>query len=917
MLMRKIIFNLGVITLFLGIALNGNSQTFFSEGFENGFSAGWTVTDATVWSIDDGTNNGPGAAHSGDSTAMFNNTDAQAGTTAEIITPLIDLSSTASGDSIILSYWYWDGGGSEQIQVLVSTDGTNYTAVDTTDATVDPWTEQFVNLSAYAGEDTLYISFKGTSVMSMGESSNPNVDDIVVKKIIANDLMAYDVYGPASHCGMTTDTIKISIVNTGTNAQNSYSATYSIDGGATWITPENISTTINPNDTLIYKFTTLADFSTPGTYNIMGAVILNGDGDSANDTITGDPVTSIPVISSYPYIQDFEGEQFWHADGTASSWQLGTPAGSTINSAASGSNVWETNLTGNYNANENSYVESPCFDFSTLHNPLVQFNYWVESDCNGSMNNDGARLDYSIDGGATWNSVGNMGDWVNWYNMSSISSLSSDGWGGNGANGTNGWVEAKHLLLGLAGQPSVKFRIVFASDGITQYDGFAFDDFTIREGDVDLAITEINYNGPEGGSDSTEFIEWYNYGEDAVNVNGYYYSQGVNDTLPDLMVLPGEFFVSAIDSSVMANFFSYSGAIQWDGGALSNGGETITLNTSWGTSIYSVSFDDGNGWPTQPDGHGPSLVFCDQNIGLDANNPANWNVSNSYVGVINGVDVYASPGALDSICLWDIAIADIQTGDTIADCDFSATDTVMIELTNVGGMSIAAGDTIFGWYQLNNNSVVADTMVLDADLNPGDTVLFIFSQTVDASALGYYDAGLWFNYFDDYVNVNDSAFFTLNHYQPVVDLGSDICTSRPDTVVLDAGAEFDSYLWQDGSTNQTYHVTDYGTYFVQVYDSNDCEATDTIVVSECTGIYENELSGVSIYPNPNNGQFVIDLQNADNAQIEVLTISGQVIYSKQTNDMHNVIDLSNFDKGIYFVHIRGNKLSGVKKVVIE
>ena len=58
---------------------------------------------------------------------------------------------------------------------------------------------------------------------------------------------------------------------------------------------------------------------------------------------------------------------------------------------------------------------------------------------------------------------------------------------------------------------------------------------------------------------------------------------------------------------------------------------------------------------------------------------------------------------------------------------------------------------------------------------------------------------------------------------------------------------------------------------VQVYDSNDCEATDTIVVSECTGIYENELSGVSIYPNPNNGQFVIDLQNADNAQIKVLT----------------------------------------------
>jgi len=175
--MRKFTLLL-LLAFFIGMVFNAKAQTFFYEGFENGgtFSAGWTLSPGTGndWVIDDGTTHGPGTAHSGTYTAMFNDYVYSFGTTAEMITPAIDLSSTSLGDSIVLSYWYWDGGDNDQVVVLASTDGTNWVGIDTTAATVDPWQQQIVNLSAYAGQSTLYISFKGTSVYGF---SNPNVDE--------------------------------------------------------------------------------------------------------------------------------------------------------------------------------------------------------------------------------------------------------------------------------------------------------------------------------------------------------------------------------------------------------------------------------------------------------------------------------------------------------------------------------------------------------------------------------------------------------------------------------------------------------------------------------------------------------------------------------------------------------------------
>lgn len=126
------------------------------------------------------------------------------------------------------------------------------------------------------------------------------------------------------------------------------------------------------------------------------------------------------AIAEFPYFQNFEdGEGDWFSGGENNSWELNTPQGFTINFANSGEFAWATNPFGGYNNNEQSFVESPQFDFSGLASPIIEAKIWRSSE-SGS---DGTIFQYSLDDGTSWITVGSLGDVENWYNNSSIFAL--------------------------------------------------------------------------------------------------------------------------------------------------------------------------------------------------------------------------------------------------------------------------------------------------------------------------------------------------------------------------------------------------------------------------------------------------------------------------------------------------------------
>ena len=184
-------------------------------------------------------------------------------------------------------------------------------------------------------------------------------------------------------------------------------------------------------------------------------------------------------INIFPYTEGFETTNGnWTPGGTASDWAWGTPAKSVITGAASGANCWIVGgLTGNvYNNGERSWLQSPCFDFTTLQYPYIAFSVFWEME----RKFDGAGFQYSTDLGITWVNVGSVSEPANclnsnWFNFSPITNMNGlatvrDGWSGNiqstsgsclGGGGSCHWVHANHRVPGLAGVPNVHLRFVF------------------------------------------------------------------------------------------------------------------------------------------------------------------------------------------------------------------------------------------------------------------------------------------------------------------------------------------------------------------------------------------------------------------------------------------------------------------------
>ena len=172
-----------------------------------------------------------------------------------------------------------------------------------------------------------------------------------------------------------------------------------------------------------------------------------------------------------------------------------------------------------------------------------------------------------------------------------------------------------------------------------------------------LVFTEIMYNPPEAGDDSLEFIEIFNNGEETVNLEGVYFSQGVEFVFPNLDILPDSFMLISKNAAAMMQTFSVD-ALQWTSGALSNGGEDIELKDMFDNVIDYVDYDDALPWDTLADGFGPSLTLC--NPDSDNNIAENWTHSVNLAAINSvGDSIWATPGFGCQVALFASFEADV------------------------------------------------------------------------------------------------------------------------------------------------------------------------------------------------------------------------------------------------------------------
>lgn len=130
---------------------------------------------------------------------------------------------------------------------------------------------------------------------------------------------------------------------------------------------------------------------------------------------------------------------------------------------------------------------------------------------------------------------------------------------------------------------------------------------------------------------------------------------------------------------------------------------------------------------------------------------------------------------------------------------FMATDTLV--LCEGSSQRLDAG-TYFVDYQWNNGAKGSSIVVTDEN----------WYRVTATTALGCVKT--------------DSVYVKVEN--PVIALGPDTGACAAGVIVLDAGAGFKRYLWQDGSTGRTCVVNETGKYSVVATTSGDCIASDTI-----------------------------------------------------------------------------------------
>lgn len=113
-----------------------------------------------------------------------------------------------------------------------------------------------------------------------------------------------------------------------------------------------------------------------------------------------------------------------------------------------------------------------------------------------------------------------------------------------------------------------------------------------------------------------------------------------------------------------------------------------------------------------------------------------------------------------------------------------------------------------------------------------------------------------------------------------------------------------------------------GTYVVEVTDANNCSDTITLTVDNLVGLPSiDNLTNLELYPNPFNGLLNINLQLAQESEVEVriYSITGAMVYSDEigsVNELKQTIELSSLREGLYFAQILIDSQSITKRIIL-
>lgn len=141
--------------------------------------------------------------------------------------------------------------------------------------------------------------------------------------------------------------------------------------------------------------------------------------------------------------------------------------------------------------------------------------------------------------------------------------------------------------------------------------------------------------------------------------------------------------------------------------------------------------------------------------------------------------------------------------------------------------------------------------------------------------------------------------------------------------ILSATPGFNSYQWSlngnsiNGATTSDYNAGSVtGNYAVAVGDLNGCVATASYNYS-IAGLSTISNPNFNLYPNPSDGKVTISFSSAESRTVEVLDLTGKIVYSTSSNQEELNMNLGYLLPSIYNVIItNGNGVKNFERLMI-
>ncbi|HIF14178.1 MAG TPA: T9SS type A sorting domain-containing protein, partial [Bacteroidetes bacterium] len=881
-------------------------------GMNGAFDADWTALPddgGFMWQSNKGitgtSSTGPKGDHtSGTGTYLYTEASSgMTGDTAELISTCIELPATGSPIMSFYYHFYGQTIGGLYIEIFYNNQWETIDSIIGQQQTidVDPWEEKLVSLIPYIGNvvNLRLIAIRGTSI-----TGDMAIDDIYIFDAPSIDMGILSINAPESGCGLeSSTTISGTVKNVGFSPLSSFDASYTLFGNTVNETIQVIPS-IGFGESYDFSFNTTADLSSQGmTYKFNFIVSLNGDTNSANDSLLNYGVTHYSAIAT-PYAESFDNivdgiygmfDMVWTGDpATSSSYHWESSVGGT-SSSGTGPNGDHLTGSGTFLYTEASsgttgsiaYLTSSCVDIGSMTTPAIGF--WYHK--------------YGTDMGDLYIEVQDAGQWVT---LDSII-------GQTHTSETSPWIQKVIDLQSFIGKSiAIRFKAV---RGINYTGDMAIDDFQIFDlPDTESELNEIisPFSKCELDFGLTEAVSIKIKNNGAVAVDSIYASYIYNnDTVSELFVLNPA--LSSTDDTILV----FNSSISISGIGTHNISAYIELMGDLVSSNDTISktFESFTG--------GGLTQTISDNIPIP---------DGDLSGVMIPVNVCGLPSQMDSCFYLKRLTIDNLVHTWLSDIDIylisAAGDTLEVSTDNGGSGSnmMSVSFTIDATANITSQT----SGILAGDYKTEEKAGFAKFHNTNPN-------GIWHLWVLDDVSSDVGTLygFTMEFHndKPDLDLGKDTILCSWALITLDAGFGNQSYLWQDGSTNSTFVIdassldsTTTHNFNVSITDIDGCTNYDevNIQIDNCAGI--NDVSSVdnnfSVYPNPAEQMFTIIALNNISSELafQVYNIQGQMIDSKKLDYLRKGSNIQwsvgHWPEGIYYLNITSNEGNVLKRISI-